>query len=119
MDELKQLVEMVASLPEMALWVCGMFLAYKLSILASVYATIRFVVDRVGLVIEHVTGREKVVRNSVELRAAGTGVHFLGATEGQIVDLLKSLANDRGFVHEEHVDRLHRALTNMKEEEKK
>lgn len=44
MEELKLLVEMVASLPEMALWVIVMFFAYKTLIVGSVYGLIRFVV---------------------------------------------------------------------------
>jgi hypothetical protein len=43
MEELKQLVLMVADLPNAALWVAGGFLAWKLSTLLSIYATIRFV----------------------------------------------------------------------------
>lgn len=43
MEELKELVTMVAGLPNAALWVAGGFLAWKLSTLLSIYATIRFV----------------------------------------------------------------------------
>lgn len=46
MEELKLLVEMVASLPQMALWVILAFFVYKLSILASIYGVIRFVVAK-------------------------------------------------------------------------
>lgn len=44
MDELKVLVEMVANLPQMALWVAAGFWAYKVIVIGSVYGLIRFTV---------------------------------------------------------------------------
>lgn len=46
MEELKILVDMVAHLPQMALWVIAAYFIYKLSVIGSVYATIRFVVAK-------------------------------------------------------------------------
>lgn len=43
MEELKMLVEMVAKLPQMALWVAIGFWAYKVVVVGSVYGVIRFV----------------------------------------------------------------------------
>ena len=43
MEELKLLVQMVASLPTLAIWVVVAFYAYKISIIGSVYGVIRFV----------------------------------------------------------------------------
>lgn len=47
MEELKILVDMVAHLPQMALWVLLGFLAYKLAIVGSIYGVIRFVTAQV------------------------------------------------------------------------
>lgn len=46
MQELKLLVEMVANLPSMALWVIAFFFIYKVAIIGSVYGVIRFVAGR-------------------------------------------------------------------------
>lgn len=46
MQELKLLVEMVANLPSMALWVIAFFFVYKVAIIGSVYGVIRFVAGR-------------------------------------------------------------------------
>jgi hypothetical protein len=41
MEELKLLIDMVANLPQMALWVLVGFLVYKLAVVGSVYGVIR------------------------------------------------------------------------------
>ena len=46
MEELKMLVEMVAKLPALAIWVLVMFWAYKVVVVGSVYGLIRFVVSK-------------------------------------------------------------------------
>jgi len=43
-EELKQLVQLVNSLPQLALWVAIGFWAYKVIIVGSIYGVIRFVV---------------------------------------------------------------------------
>lgn len=44
MDELKLLIDMVAHLPQMALWVLIGFLAYKLAVIGSIYGVIRLLI---------------------------------------------------------------------------
>lgn len=44
--ELKALVDIVQSLPQLALWVAIGFWAYKVIIIGSIYGVIRFCVDR-------------------------------------------------------------------------
>lgn len=46
MNELKLMVEMVAGLPNVALWVIACVFAYKVSVVGSIYGVIRFTVDR-------------------------------------------------------------------------
>lgn len=43
MEELRLLVEMVADLPHMALWVVAAFFVYKVIVVGSIYGVIRFV----------------------------------------------------------------------------
>jgi hypothetical protein len=44
MDELKLLIEMVASLPAMAVWVLVGFYAYKVVVIGSIYGVIRLAI---------------------------------------------------------------------------
>lgn len=46
MDELKEIINMIASLPHMALWVIAGFWAYKVIVIGSIYGVIRFAIDR-------------------------------------------------------------------------
>lgn len=43
MDELKLLIEMVANLPAMAMWVLVGFFVYKVVVIGSIYGVIRYV----------------------------------------------------------------------------
>jgi hypothetical protein len=47
MDELKTLVEVVANLPSLTVWVLAGFLLYKLATLASMYALLQLVVVKI------------------------------------------------------------------------
>lgn len=46
MEELKLLVQMVASLPALAVWVIVAFYIYKISIIGSIYGAIRFSISK-------------------------------------------------------------------------
>ena len=46
MEELKLLVQMVASLPAMAMWVIAFFFVYKVVVVGSIYGLIRFAIDK-------------------------------------------------------------------------
>lgn len=46
MDELKLLIELVATLPAMALWVLVGFYAYKVVVIGSIYGLLRFLIDK-------------------------------------------------------------------------
>ena len=46
MDELKMLIEMVANLPALAVWVLVGYLAYKIVVIGSIYGLVRFAIDK-------------------------------------------------------------------------
>lgn len=46
MDELKLLIEMVAGLPALAVWVLVGYLAYKLVVVGSIYGVIRLLIEK-------------------------------------------------------------------------
>ena len=47
MEELKLLVQMVASLPALAVWVIIAFYIYKITIIGSIYGVIRFITQKI------------------------------------------------------------------------
>lgn len=47
MDELKLLIDMVANLPTLAVWVLAGYLAYKVAVVGSVYGVIRLLIVKV------------------------------------------------------------------------
>lgn len=47
MDELKLLIEAVAGLPTMTLWVLVGYLIYKLAVIGSTYSLVRFSIEKV------------------------------------------------------------------------
>lgn len=59
MEELKSLIEMVAGLPNVVLWVLIGYLVYKLVVVGSIYATIRLAI--VQFVSAYSANRNKVV----------------------------------------------------------
>ena len=46
MEELKLLIEMVKGLPQMALWVVGLFFAYKVAVIGSVFGLIKLGINK-------------------------------------------------------------------------
>lgn len=47
MEELKVIIDMIAGLPQIALWVLVGFWAYKVIVVGSIYGTIRFVAQKI------------------------------------------------------------------------
>lgn len=47
MEELKELISMLAHLPQLTVWVLAGFLAYKLAVVGSIYGVIRLIVVKV------------------------------------------------------------------------
>lgn len=46
MEELKVIIDMIASLPQLALWVLVGFWAYKVIVIGSIYGAIKFVAQK-------------------------------------------------------------------------
>lgn len=44
MDEIKQIIEMIAKLPQLAVWVLVAFWAYKVVVIGSIYGVIRLAI---------------------------------------------------------------------------
>lgn len=46
MDELKLLIEMVANLPTLAIWVLVGYLVYKVAVIGSIYGLLRLLIEK-------------------------------------------------------------------------
>ncbi len=62
MEELKLLLKLITDLPTMALWVLAGYLVWQLSILASIYGTIRFVVQKIYEGIVHIVTVKREIK---------------------------------------------------------
>jgi len=66
MDELKLLIEMVANLPTLAIWVLVGYLAYKLAVVGSIYGIVRFGIEKLHNWL--VTPKHKLEKINVEAK---------------------------------------------------
>ena len=121
MDELKLLIEAVAGLPTITLWVLVGYLAYKLAVIGSIYGVIRFGIEKF---VEWRTtpNREVVDRTSkvkdLSITTDGT-FESLIAQLGRVVG--KGGYSDTHYIHGCAVDWLREAITEkeLRDAEKK
>ena len=108
MEELKLLVEMVAKLPAMAMWVIVAFFAYKVIVVGSIYGVIRFSVDKLHswLVTRKVEYKE--------IRPMLDGMCIRTQTDNLIAQIRrirgKGTNIDSEYVHEQSVEWLREAI---------
>ena len=100
MEELQLLIQTVAGLPTLTLWVLGGYLVYKLAILGSLYGTIRYLADKF-----------------VEWRAKPTTYNLNGVAinEGVAASLTAQLhrLSNGGYIHSSAVVKLKEAIDAM------
>lgn len=112
MEELKLLIEMVANLPAMALWVLVGFWAYKVIIVGSIYGVIRFVVTKL---VEWRTFVPPVRPVEYKMNGLLINEETTLALTAQIMRLSKT----RGYLHQSDVFRLKEAIDGMSASESK
>lgn len=102
MDELKLLIEMVAGMPTMALWVLIGYLVYKLAVIGSIYGLIRFAIDRLHSWLTHA--------KQVEYRLGAKTINedVAQALSGQIARVGSS-----GYIHASDVEKLRKAIDSL------
>lgn len=106
MDELKMMVEMVAKLPQLALWVLIGFWVYKVVVVGSIYGVIRFVVDRLHSWL--VTPKHNLLVHDVRLMLDGHCIQ--GTKEGLVVQLERIKRATGKYVHGSDVEWLRSAI---------
>jgi len=119
MEELKLLVQMVASLPALAVWVIVAFYVYKITIIGSVYGVIRF---GVGKLHDWAITRKTLppVQQEISLHDRLHGIVITSDdTLSQMITQIKRIKGknlniESNYIHEESVDWLREAI-NAKE----
>lgn len=118
MEELKLLIEMVAELPAMALWVLVGFFAYKVVIVGSIYGAIRFVADRLFDWLQQKKAREVEYK---EIRPMLDGMCIQAETERLIAQLNRIRGRGVGipsdYIHAQSIDWLRDAIDKKIERE--
>lgn len=118
MDELKLLVEMVANLPSMALWVIAFFFAYKVVVIGSIYGVIRFGIDKMHSWLT--TPKHEI--NTKEVRPMLDGMVIRGNLEsfmGQLHRIRgKGINIDSEYIHQASVEWLRDAIDDKIEKDR-
>lgn len=127
MEELKLLVEMVANLPSMALWVIAFFFAYKVSIIGSIYGVIRLAIQRWyewGVSDKSIPPLE-IIRQEIHFEDILNGIAISGdETKVKLIVLLKNIAANNPhyksqYIHSGTVDWMQTAIENQRKLEAK
>lgn len=114
MEELKMLVEAVAGLPTLAVWVLLGYLVFKMSIVASVYVTIRFCIGRVC---DYLTERKRLdgLPKEVISKVDIDGVVITGCKDALRSQLQRVAGKRTGigsnYIHECSIEWLAEAIT--------
>lgn len=111
MEELKLLVEMVANLPAMALWVIAFFFAYKVVVVGSIYGVIRFVAEKLFAWLTTRKAREVEYK---EMRPMLDGMCIKTETDSLVAQLNRlrgrGLTIESDYIHAQSVDWLREAI---------
>lgn len=113
MDELKMLIDMVAALPAMAMWVLVGFFAYKVVVVGSIYGLVRFVVDKLH---SWLTGPPRPEPPGPPIQVDGLvgGISITGCAPAIIEQIKrirgKGLNIHSPYIHSQSVDWLREAI---------
>lgn len=115
MDEIKQIIEMIAKLPQLAIWVLVAFWAYKVIVIGSVYGVIRFVVEKAHSYLT--TPKHDLVKKDVRLLIDGEVIS--GSKEAFLAQLQRIKRTTGMYVHQSDVDWLRDAISEKLDREDK
>lgn len=124
MEELKLLVQMVASLPALAVWVIVAFYIYKVSIIGSIYGAIRFSISKLH---DWAVTRKTmpVIEQEINLVDRLHGICITSdATLNMLILQIQRLKGIHGyrqamFIHMQDVDWLREAINEKEIKDKK
>lgn len=119
MDELKLLIEMVANLPTLAIWVLVGYLAYRIVIVGSIYGVLRFFIEKLFDWLKAQKQREVEYK---EIRPMLDGMCVKAATDTLIAQIHRlrgrGLGIDSNYIHSQSVDWLRDAIDKKIEAER-
>ena len=105
MEELKILIEMVANLPSVALWVLAGFWAYKVVVIGSVYGVIRLGINKLHSWLT--TPKHKLQQIDIEATLHGKCITMDG-THGRLIAQIERLRGMTtgipSYIHSSDVD---------------
>lgn len=114
MEELKMIVDMVAKLPQMALWVLIGIWAYKVAVVGSIYGVIRFITEKThSYLVTRKTAPLEV--KAVELRPVLDGMVITGELDALVAQLHRVRLHVNGtsaltYMHNNSVEWLRQAI---------
>lgn len=116
-EELKIIVDMIAHLPTLAVWVLAGFLLYKLAIVGSIYGFLRFAIDKAYMAYQ-VKINKPIVRKEQEVDITavlnGMVITHNGTHRKLLAQLERIKGKDTGivtdYIHGCSVDWLRRAI---------
>lgn len=129
MEELKLLIEMVANLPTLAVWVLAAYLFYKLAVVGSVYGVIRFGIAKLhDYLITRATAKERQAKE-VDITATINGMCITrGGAHNALIAQLERVRNkgtsldkdpfSRGYIHDVSVLWLREAIDAKEKEDR-
>ena len=118
MEELRILVEMVAELPRMAVWVLVGFFIYKVVIVGSVYGVVRLAINKVHEILKNYNKRKEIEHTRIETTEYRVIADKLVMREGrgQLLRILKGLRGGTcNYVHGSDLNWLEDAITEKKQ----
>ena len=116
MEELKLLVESIAGLPDLAIWVVAMYFVFKLVIVGSIYGVIRFVTFKVWDWAK--TRKEsklvtiESVRDTYKIYDVSFDKHLISGVEERAYNVVKNILRDCQnnsefkYIHRHNIDDL-------------
>jgi hypothetical protein len=113
MEEIKSLIELVAKLPTMAIWVIALFWAYKVVVVGSIFGVIRFGIAKLhDYLVQRKTIPPEIKR--VEVQALIGGICIGSEVEPLMAQIHRVVGKGIGiqtqFVHRQSVSWLREAI---------
>ena len=110
MNQLQILIDMIADLPEFALWIVAAFFIYKVIIIGSIYGVVKLAITKLYAW----ASRDKVVNRKAEVNGMCMGEEILD----QILTQLRRLTGKHSaYLHAEQIHWLAEAITEKEERE--
>lgn len=121
MDELKLVLDIIKSLPEMAIWALIILYAYKISIVGSIYGVIRYVAGRLY---DWGIHKKTDVPKVQEIHFADIFHGITISSDETLANLVRQIRRMQGvktssqYIHKQDVDWLREAIDEKLDKEK-